>query len=203
MTYLGEDSVSMAKLTHLYLDHMALQDLSEQAFSDAPLLSHLDISHNQLQYLEPLKGPKNMRSLNLTGTRVRFFILIHGGHDDNLTPLIGNPLYCNCFMRPLRKWAKVGGVKLLGACAGPAHLADELLEAVALLNLRCRRREEVLEDEFEKADESAGVATAKPTHKVKCPANCHCNVSHFCGVRLSPGSWLLLCTSLHPAWLHV
>lgn len=72
MTYLGEDSVSMAKLTHLYLDHMALQEFSERALSDAPLLSHLDISHNQLQYLEPLKGPKNMRSLNLTGRRVHF-----------------------------------------------------------------------------------------------------------------------------------
>lgn len=70
MTYLGEDSVSMAKLTHLYLDHMALQDLSEQALSDAPLLSHLDISHNQLRYLEPLQGPRSMRSLNLTGRQV-------------------------------------------------------------------------------------------------------------------------------------
>lgn len=75
MTYLGEESVSMAKLTHLYLNHMALQDLSEQAFSGAPLLSHLDISHNQLQYMEPLKGPKNLRSLNLTGTPVRILYL--------------------------------------------------------------------------------------------------------------------------------
>lgn len=70
MTYLGEESVSMTKLMHLYLDHMALQDLSEQALSGAPLLSHLDISHNQLQYLEPLKGPKNLKSLNMTGTTV-------------------------------------------------------------------------------------------------------------------------------------
>lgn len=72
MTYLGEESVSMAKLTHLYLDHMSLQDVSEEALSGVPLLSHLDISHNQLQYLEPLKGPKNLKSLNLTGTRVHF-----------------------------------------------------------------------------------------------------------------------------------
>lgn len=70
-------------------------------------------------------------------------------------------------------------MKLLGACAGPAHLADELLEAVALLNLRCRSRGEVLKDEFEKADESAEVAppTAKPKHNIRCPVNCHCNVS--------------------------
>lgn len=68
MTYLGEESISMAKLTHLYLNHMSLQDLSDQALSGAPLLSHLDLSHNQLRYLDPLVGPKNLNSLNLTGT---------------------------------------------------------------------------------------------------------------------------------------
>lgn len=68
MTYLGEESVSMAKLTHLYLNHMSLQDLSDQALSGAPLLSHMDLSHNQLRYLDPLVGPKNLNSLNLTGT---------------------------------------------------------------------------------------------------------------------------------------
>lgn len=68
MTYLGEESVSMPKLTHLYLDHMSLQDLSDQALSHAPLLSHLDLGHNQLRYLEPLTGPKQLKSLNLTGT---------------------------------------------------------------------------------------------------------------------------------------
>lgn len=182
MTYLGEDSVSMAKLTHLRLDHMALQDLSEQALSHAPLVSHLDISYNQLHYLEPLQGPKNMRSLNLTGTQVHF---IPSDIEDVVMisfPPKGNLLYCNCYLRPLRKWAKVNGVKLLGACAGPAHLADELLEAVALLNLRCRSQGEVPKDEFEKAAESAGVVppTVEPKHKVKCPVNCHCDVSHFC-----------------------
>lgn len=68
MIYLGEESISMAKLTNLYLDHMSLQDLSGQALSGAPLLSHLDLGHNQLRYLEPLSGPKELKSLNLTGT---------------------------------------------------------------------------------------------------------------------------------------
>lgn len=76
MTYLGEESVSMAKLTHLYLDHMSLQDLSEQALSGAPLLSHLDLSHNQLRYLEPLSGPKQLARLNLTGTTVSSYIFL-------------------------------------------------------------------------------------------------------------------------------
>uniref|UniRef100_A0A4W4HHC1 Chondroadherin-like b n=1 Tax=Electrophorus electricus TaxID=8005 RepID=A0A4W4HHC1_ELEEL len=67
MTYLGEMSVSMAKLTHLSLAHMALQDLSVAALSLSPHLSHLDLSHNQLHYLQPLTGPSQLRSLNLTG----------------------------------------------------------------------------------------------------------------------------------------
>lgn len=75
MAYLGEESVSMAKLTHLYLDHMSLQDLSDQALSGAPLLSHLDLSHNQLRYIEPLLGPKELRSLNLTGATVSHILV--------------------------------------------------------------------------------------------------------------------------------
>lgn len=68
MTYLGEESVSMPKLTHLYLSHMSLQDLSDKALSGAPLLSHFDLSHNQLRYLEPVLGPEKLSTLNLTGT---------------------------------------------------------------------------------------------------------------------------------------
>ncbi|XP_069557181.1 chondroadherin-like protein [Brachyistius frenatus] len=155
MIYLGEESVSMAKLRYLYLDHMSLQDLSDQALSGAPLLSHLDLSHNQLRNLEPLSGPKELVSLNLTG----------------------NPVYCNCYMRPLKDWARVGGVKLLGACAGPPHLSDEPLQAVAPLDLRCRSRGEALTEED---DESTGsvppTATAKPKQKAKCPLSCECDV---------------------------
>lgn len=57
----------MAKLTHLHLDHMSLQDLSDTALSRAPLLTHLDLSHNQLRYLEAPAGPKDLVTLNLTG----------------------------------------------------------------------------------------------------------------------------------------
>ncbi|KAM6957860.1 chondroadherin-like protein [Aplochiton taeniatus] len=157
MTYLGEDSVSMAKLTHLYLDHMSLQDLSDAAFSQAPLLSHLDLSHNQLRYLEPLRGPKEMTRLNLTG----------------------NPIYCNCYLRPLKEWARRYRVKLLGACTGPPHLADEPLESAGPIELRCRTRLELINEEFELKEESrkeeSPLPTVKPMEKVKCPANCDCD----------------------------
>ncbi|KAK2833768.1 hypothetical protein Q5P01_017657 [Channa striata] len=156
MTYLGEESVSMPKLTRLYLDHMSLQDLSDKALTGAPLLSHLDLSHNQLRYLEPLSGPKELTTLNLTG----------------------NPVYCNCYMRSLRVWAKVGGVRLLGACAGPPHLSDEPLQAVAAVDLRCRSRGESAKDAFEEDDESTEgpSPTAKPKLKVRCPMNCDCDI---------------------------
>uniref|UniRef100_A0A3Q3G8I9 Chondroadherin-like protein n=1 Tax=Kryptolebias marmoratus TaxID=37003 RepID=A0A3Q3G8I9_KRYMA len=150
MAYLGEESVSMAKLTHLSLHHMSLQDLSDQAFSHARLLSHIDLSHNQLRYLEPLSGPKELSVLNLTG----------------------NPVYCNCYMRPLKEWAAAGGVKLLGACVGPPHLSDEPLQAVTGPDLRCRSRDEALEEE-EEENKGNGTVTAKPRQQVKCLPNSH------------------------------
>ena len=102
MTYLGEETVSMPKLTHLYLDHMSLQDLSDTALALTPLLTHLDLSHNQLRSLDPVSGPKELSLLNLTG----------------------NPTYCNCHLRPLRVWAQTGQVRLLGVCAGPQKILN-------------------------------------------------------------------------------
>ncbi|XP_067088201.1 chondroadherin-like protein [Osmerus mordax] len=156
MTYLGEEAVSMPKLTHLYLDHMSLQDISDTAMSQAPCLSHLDLSHNQLMYLEPLSGPKQLARLNLTG----------------------NPIQCSCYLRPLKVWARQSKVKLLGACVGPPHLSDEPLEAVGPLEMRCRSREDMLNEELEEKVQSREEAlpTVKPKKKTKCPDDCDCDV---------------------------
>uniref|UniRef100_A0A673IAC0 Chondroadherin-like b n=1 Tax=Sinocyclocheilus rhinocerous TaxID=307959 RepID=A0A673IAC0_9TELE len=54
MTYLGEESVSMAKLTHLFLDHNSLQDFSNAAILLSPRLTHLDLRHDQLRVLQPM-----------------------------------------------------------------------------------------------------------------------------------------------------
>ena len=56
MTYLGEETVSMAKVTHLFMDHMSLQDLANTAVSLSPNLVHLDLSHNQLRVLQPFSA---------------------------------------------------------------------------------------------------------------------------------------------------
>lgn len=91
MTYLGEEVVSMAKLTHLFLDHMSLQDLASTAVSKCPSLIHLDISFNQLRVIQPFsEGSPKLARLNLAG----------------------NPIHCNCYLRPLRYsralWGHVG-----------------------------------------------------------------------------------------------
>ncbi|XP_054892086.1 chondroadherin-like protein [Poeciliopsis prolifica] len=152
MTYLEEESVWMGKLTHLYLDHSSLQDLSDQAFSQAGLLVHVDLGHNQLRCLEPLSGPAKLSVLNLTG----------------------NPIHCNCRVRRLKEWATAGGVELLGACAGPAHLSDEPLQAVTSMDLRCRGGAEALEEQEGESDGNI-TATAKPKQTAKCPLDCECD----------------------------
>uniref|UniRef100_A0A3P9IE34 Chondroadherin-like protein n=1 Tax=Oryzias latipes TaxID=8090 RepID=A0A3P9IE34_ORYLA len=158
MTYLGEEAVTMRKLRHLLLHHTSLQDLSEQAFSKAPFLSHVDLSLNQLRYMEPLSGPKKLDVLNLTG----------------------NPIYCNCYLKPLKEWATARGVKLLGACTGPPHLSEELLQEVTSSDLRCHGGSQSMgkkeEEEEQKKEESKGNATAKPNQRVKCPSNCKCEI---------------------------
>uniref|UniRef100_A0A3P8SX61 Chondroadherin n=1 Tax=Amphiprion percula TaxID=161767 RepID=A0A3P8SX61_AMPPE len=83
-------------------------------------------------------------------------------------------------MRPLKEWARVGGVKLLGSCAGPPHLSDELLQTVAPLDLRCHSRGETLKEEEEEDESTANttpIPTSKPKQKAKCPVNCECNVT--------------------------
>ncbi|GAA6219971.1 chondroadherin-like protein [Lates japonicus] len=153
MTYLGEDVVSMAKLTHLFLDHMSLQDMANTAVSKSPSLTHLDISYNQLRVVQPLsEGSPKVARLNLAG----------------------NPIYCNCYLRPLREWAIRSKVKLMGTCGGPGHLSGENLEAVHPAELRCQSQEAMLKAEFEEANRVTPPPTEEPENKVKCPANCVC-----------------------------
>uniref|UniRef100_A0A8C4YYZ5 Chondroadherin-like protein n=1 Tax=Gadus morhua TaxID=8049 RepID=A0A8C4YYZ5_GADMO len=143
MTYLGEEAVALPWLTSLLLDHMSLQDLSDTALTRAPRLTHLDLSHNQLRCPEPPRGPTALLSLNLTG----------------------NPILCNCFLRPLRQWALQKRVNLLGACAGPAHLAGGPLGELGLQDLRCRSRQEI---------RVGAVTTATPVQWAPCPGGCDC-----------------------------
>lgn len=188
MTYLGEESVSMAKLTHLFLDHMSLQELSNTAVSRCPSLVHLDISYNQLRVIQPFsEGSPKLVRLNLAG----------------------NPISCNCYLRPLRyrvlkskfcsifqekfsshlpvsmvhrcrEWSIRSKVKLMGTCGGPAHMLGENLAAIYPAELRCQSQEAMLKAELEEASRIAPPPTEEPENKIKCPANCVCEVSKGC-----------------------
>lgn len=158
MTYIGEGTVSMAKLTHLLLDHNSLQDFSSLAVALSPQITHLDLSHNQLRLLQPLvSGSPKVTRLNLKG----------------------NPIYCSCYLRPLREWAIQERVRLGGTCYGPPHLSDESLESVQPSDLRCQSQEAMLKAEREEQSRlpPPPPPTTPPANKVKCPENCVCEVS--------------------------
>ncbi|XP_056627587.1 chondroadherin-like b [Triplophysa dalaica] len=153
MTYLGEESVSLPKLTHLFLDHNSLQDFSIAAVLLCPSLKHLDLSHNQLRVLQPMApGSPKLTRLNLAS----------------------NPIYCSCYMRPLREWVLRERIRLGGTCAGPAHLSGENLGAVLPADLRCQSQEAMLRAELEERSRLPTLPTTPPPDKVKCPANCDC-----------------------------
>lgn len=158
MTYLGEEVVSMAKLTHLFLDHNSLQDFSGAAVLLSPKLTHLDLSHNQLRVLQPLAlGSPKLTRLNLAG----------------------NPIYCSCYLRPLREWAIQERVRLVGTCQGPPHLSDESLETVQPADLRCQSQEAMLKAELEEQSRLPPPPTTPPADKAKCPDKCICEVREF------------------------
>lgn len=68
-------------------------------------------------------------------------------------------------------------MKLLGTCGGPAHLSGESLEAVYPKELRCQSQEIMLKAEFEEATRITPPPTQEPENKIKCPANCVCEVT--------------------------
>uniref|UniRef100_A0A4W5QT18 LRRCT domain-containing protein n=1 Tax=Hucho hucho TaxID=62062 RepID=A0A4W5QT18_9TELE len=121
----------------------------------SPSLTHLDLSHNQLRYLQP----STPASPKLT-----------------LLNLAGNPIYCNCYLLPLREYGIRKKVKLMGACGRPAHFSGENLEAIHFRDLRCQSQEAMLKAEFEEQTRGIPTPTPEPTDKVKCPANCACKV---------------------------
>lgn len=148
----------MAKLTHLFLDHNSLQDFSGSALLRSPKLIHLDLSHNQLRVLQPLAlGSPKLSRLNLAG----------------------NPIFCSCYLRPLREWAIQERVRLGGTCSGPPHLSEESLDAVQPADLRCQSQEAMLKAELEEQGRLQPPATTPPGGKPKCPDNCICEVREF------------------------
>lgn len=64
----------------------------------------------------------------------------------------------------------------MGICGGPTHFSGENLEAIHFLDLRCQSQEAMLKAEFEEQTRVMSPPTPEPINKVKCPANCACEV---------------------------
>ncbi|XP_077195496.1 chondroadherin-like protein [Paroedura picta] len=115
ITYVGEEAIEMASLKQLFLDNMALQDVSHRAFVRSPLLHTIDFHNNQLFMLHPLREMAQLKKINLTG----------------------NPVLCTCNMRPFKEWVEKARIHLDVACAGPAALRGQQLESLRTRDMKC------------------------------------------------------------------
>lgn len=67
-------------------------------------------------------------------------------------------------------------------------MSGENLETIYPSELRCQSQEAMLKAEIEEAFRITPSPTEEPKNKIKCPANCVCEVSYFCSV---PSSFLV------------
>ncbi|XP_074127906.1 chondroadherin-like protein [Sminthopsis crassicaudata] len=156
LVYLGEeDGLSLRTLRDLALDHAALQDVGAGAFARCPRLRSLDLRNNQLGGLPPLEGLGQLRKLNLSG----------------------NPLLCDCAVRPLWEWVARARVQTDGLCSEPSRLRGEALESLRAKDLFCLRQ-----GDKEGAGEEGALKPRAPTRAPEedgasrpCPTACVCS----------------------------
>ncbi|XP_072348107.1 chondroadherin-like protein [Scyliorhinus torazame] len=151
MTYLGEESIRVHSLKHLALDNMALQEVSHSAFVHSPQLTVIDLRYNQLQIMQPPEGVESLRMINLTG----------------------NPIQCNCLMRPFREWmAGHAKPKAEVFCGAPAVFRGERLDSLRLVDLKCISHPSDYEDEEELKLENQ--PDTNNQENLPCPEHCDC-----------------------------
>ncbi|XP_075792439.1 chondroadherin-like protein [Pelodiscus sinensis] len=150
ITYISEEAIEMASLKQLFLDNMALQDVSHKAFVKSPLLHTLDLHNNQLQVLQPLTETTHLKKINLTG----------------------NPVVCSCYMRPFKEWMEKARVQADVPCASPDAFRGEQLELLRSVDMKCGGP--ALEAE---PLPSPAAPRRKPEGdaKTKCPEGCTCS----------------------------
>ncbi|XP_061495234.1 chondroadherin-like protein isoform X2 [Rhineura floridana] len=160
ITYIGEEALEMASLKQLFLNNMALQDVSYRAFVKSPMLHTLDLHNNQLSVLQPLTEMAHLQKINLTG----------------------NPVLCTCYMRPFKEWAAKARIHSDAVCAGPAAFRGEQLESMRTTDMKCgghASEEELLP--------FLPTVTREPEQNaVRCPEGCTCSPDYQhgnCGSR--------------------
>ncbi|XP_057320935.1 protein artichoke [Microplitis mediator] len=141
---------NLTSLQTLDLSHNDLNDLSEEYVFEPPEnLSSLYLSNNHFSHLpmdKILKMP-NLKLLDLKNNELGNF-----GSDfmkivKNNTDLrfAGNPLHCDCYARPLRRWletlTEIPTKWLDLTCASPDYVANKPLVDVAEELMTCGERE--------------------------------------------------------------
>ncbi|CAH2329418.1 chondroadherin [Pelobates cultripes] len=115
ITFLGEEAVHMTSLKQLFLNNMALQDVSFRAFERSPQLSLIDLSNNQLRTIQVLTGMEKLNYLNMTGNAIR----------------------CDCHLSPFKEWADRLRLKVDLTCFGPGHIHGDHLDSLRAKDLKC------------------------------------------------------------------
>ncbi|XP_070803991.1 chondroadherin-like protein [Pituophis catenifer annectens] len=144
ITYIDEEAIEMTNLKQLYLDNMALQEVSDRAFVRSPLLHTLNLNNNQLLVLQPLVEMVHLKKINLTG----------------------NPMLCTCHMRPLKEWADKAKIHIDIVCPGPPAFKGKHLESLQAKDMKCKHQ--TLEEEL------LPISRKPEEDTVKCPKECTC-----------------------------
>ncbi|XP_024056185.2 chondroadherin-like protein [Terrapene carolina triunguis] len=150
VTYIGEEAIEMASLKQLFLDNMALQDVSHKAFVKSPLLHTVDLHNNQLQVLQPLTEAAHLKKINLTG----------------------NPVVCTCYMRPFKEWTEKARVQADVPCAGPGAFRGEQLESLRSIDMKCGGP---AQDEKRLPSPATPRREPEGDAKMRCPKVCACS----------------------------
>ncbi|XP_072276337.1 chondroadherin-like protein [Pyxicephalus adspersus] len=144
MTVIPEEAIQMTSLKQLYMNNMALQEISFKAFEKSRQISFIDISNNQISTIQPLAGVKQLKYLNLTGNRIP----------------------CDCQIRQFKEWVDSSKVKVDLFCFGPDHFHRDHLDSLRAIDLKC--------GQFPVETYNILTATEKTPEKKKCPLNCNC-----------------------------
>lgn len=150
ITFIPEEAIQMTCLKQLYINNMALQDVSFKAFEKSKQISLIDISNNQISVVQPLAGVEHLKYLNLTG---------------NIVP-------CDCQIRLFKEWADFIRLKVDLFCLGPSHFHGDHLDSLRAIDLKC--------ETFPEATYNILPATQKTPEKKRCPLSCNCksDVNH-------------------------
>ncbi|XP_018428590.1 PREDICTED: chondroadherin-like protein [Nanorana parkeri] len=144
ITFIPEEAFQMTSLKQLYINNMALQEVSFKAFEKSNQISFIDISNNQICAVQPLARVEQLKYLNLTG----------------------NSVPCDCQLRPFKEWADLKRLKVDLLCFGPSHFHRDHLDSIRAIDLKCGT---FLEEVYNFLP-----ATEKTFEKNLCPLSCNC-----------------------------